>query len=235
MDLISRADAIASGLKRYFKGEPCPHGHVSERRVSDFSCLECCRLKGRSAKERERRREYMAAHQRRYRKENPDRIKAYNAKRDKKKVAALRRDARKKNPEPDRIAQRKSFQKHRTKRIAENKAWKAANPDKWRALQKAGKANRRALELAAEGKISKRDVSRLFVLQFGFCAADDCRVDLTDGYHLDHIIPLSRGGNNMLRNLQLLCEPCNLSKNNKTMSEWIAWKAQFTPPLLESA
>lgn len=31
--------------------------------------------------------------------------------------------------------------------------------------------------------------------------------------HIDHIVPLAKGGNNDLANLQLLCAACNLSKN----------------------
>lgn len=42
----------------------------------------------------------------------------------------------------------------------------------------------------------------------------------TQDLHVDHIVPLSRGGTNDLENLQMLCSRCNLSKGAKTMEEW---------------
>src|SRR5580693_1074062 len=39
--VISRAEAKAAGLKRYFTGKPCPHGHVEERKVSTWGCMKC--------------------------------------------------------------------------------------------------------------------------------------------------------------------------------------------------
>lgn len=61
MNLITRTDAKASGLTRYFTGKACSLGHVCERYVSNFSCVICnCRglnkgdLKGQRDRYRER-------------------------------------------------------------------------------------------------------------------------------------------------------------------------------------
>ena len=48
------------------------------------------------------------------------------------------------------------------------------------------------------------------------CVACDSWVDL----HIDHIMPVSRGGKNDDENLQVLCQPCNSSKGTKTQEEW---------------
>lgn len=41
-DIISRDDAAAKGLKRYFTGEPCAkRGHISERFTSNGGCIMC--------------------------------------------------------------------------------------------------------------------------------------------------------------------------------------------------
>lgn len=45
MKIIPRAEAKALGLKRYFSGSPCKHGHITERLTINGSCCECSRLK----------------------------------------------------------------------------------------------------------------------------------------------------------------------------------------------
>lgn len=41
MDIISRKDAKALGLLRYFTGKACARGHVAERATSSTVCLRC--------------------------------------------------------------------------------------------------------------------------------------------------------------------------------------------------
>lgn len=42
---ITRKAAREAGLKRYFTGGPCKHGHIAERLEINGSCCECARLK----------------------------------------------------------------------------------------------------------------------------------------------------------------------------------------------
>lgn len=56
MELISPDEARARGLKRYFTGEVCKNGHVAERMLSNWRCIECLK-KNRLVYLRRRRRE----------------------------------------------------------------------------------------------------------------------------------------------------------------------------------
>lgn len=41
MKIVTRTEAAKAGLKRYFTGKPCKHGHCSERWVYNGHCVEC--------------------------------------------------------------------------------------------------------------------------------------------------------------------------------------------------
>lgn len=45
MELLTRKDALSQGLKQYFTGKPCKHGHVATRFVCNSDCQECRRIK----------------------------------------------------------------------------------------------------------------------------------------------------------------------------------------------
>lgn len=56
--IISRKDAKANGLKRYFTGKQCKYGHVAERFCSSGRCSKCDKVLQKSDNYRAKRREY---------------------------------------------------------------------------------------------------------------------------------------------------------------------------------
>lgn len=72
---------------------------------------------------------------------------------------------------------------------------------------------RNAMRRGMRRKVTVERVSALLQLQKCLCAV--CRADLKFGYHIDHIHPISGGGNSDPLNLQLLCPTCNCSKGPK--------------------
>ena len=52
------------------------------------------------------------------------------------------------------------------------------------------------------------------------CANPVCRKNISVGYTVDHIIAVSKGGTNDIRNIQLMCKPCNSSKAAKDPIKW---------------
>lgn len=93
--------------------------------------------------------------------------------------------------------------------LAATTAWAKAHPDVRRAI----KVTRRLREKGASGKVTASTVKNLMTLQKGKCIV--CRISLDKKYHIDHIVPLARSGDNSHTNLQLLCPSCNCSKNAK--------------------
>jgi 5-methylcytosine-specific restriction endonuclease McrA len=204
-----RQAAIAAGARRYFTGRACSNGHVAERTVKG-GCVECSKVREqRRVRDPEKMRQAAA---RRYAANREEEL-VRRAKRraEDRERRALAKEAR--DPEKDR-------EKARQAAVAAAKRYRERNPDKVAAYHAAySKANadkmraknhkQRARRLSAEGRFTAGDVSRIAKAQGGKCACCRNRRKLT----VDHIVPLVKGGSNWPSNLQMLCKPCNSSKN----------------------
>jgi 5-methylcytosine-specific restriction endonuclease McrA len=95
------------------------------------------------------------------------------------------------------------------KGAASLRAYRAKNPDKVREF-----AMRRKVAKSESGKsLPRGTIARIGAMQRWLCAI--CKTSVKRGYHLDHVMPLARGGEHAPRNLQLLCQTCNVRKSAK--------------------
>lgn len=120
--------------------------------------------------------------------------------------------------------------KHREKELEKNRLYKAARrkqmveyTSEWRKNNpektKTQRANYKAKRRSAKGKLSSGISEKLYTLQRGKCAC--CGHELGKDFHIDHIVPLALGGENVDSNVQLLKAECNLRKGAKDPVEYM--------------
>ena len=83
---------------------------------------------------------------------------------------------------------------------------------------KAARASRLRLRKPWDSTVTAKSVTVMLDAKRGRCAA--CGTNIRDGYHMDHIQPMARGGESTFTNLQLLCGTCNLKKHAKDPYEF---------------
>lgn len=88
-------------------------------------------------------------------------------------------------------------------------------PEKYGMLARAMSARRRKRK--ADGDPPAK-VAKWTARQAKVCTW--CGANCASDYHVDHIIPLSRGGTHHIDNLCISCPPCNLSKGAKLPEEF---------------
>jgi 5-methylcytosine-specific restriction endonuclease McrA len=110
---------------------------------------------------------------------------------------------------PERVLQhaRETYGRRKEQARLRHKEWLAANPHKRREHEAARRAK------GGEDRYTAADVDRLLGLQSGRCVY--CKRSIKAKFHVDHIMPLSKGGTNGVRNIQLLCQMCNQMKHAK--------------------
>lgn len=96
--------------------------------------------------------------------------------------------------------------------------WVAANPERVRALKAVRERTRRARAFNAPGTHTVDDVDALRRDQRD-CLY--CDVPLGGDSHVDHFVPLAKGGSNDPSNLVLACPTCNMRKHARLPWEWM--------------
>lgn len=118
------------------------------------------------------------------------------------------------------------YQAHKDKYYTRGKKWNEENRDKCHEYDKRYrekypekvrvKFNRRR---NAIGKHTPADITLQLVTQKYQCWW--CGVKIKDKkYHVDHRIPLSRGGTDYANNIVISCPHCNMSRADKLPHEW---------------
>ncbi len=146
----------------------------------------------------------------RWRRENRERYLRVSRRRRKKNLVKRRKYHREKHL----AYRRKRYKEVREIILARHKKWIKNNVAKSKIRIHRYRVNL----LKAKGSFTATDIQRLFFRQKGKCSS--CGCSIIKGYDVDHKKPLSRGGSNYPRNLQLLCDHCNSSKGQSTMAEW---------------
>lgn len=102
---------------------------------------------------------------------------------------------------------------HQDKRLNIDKHYRQQHPDRLRAKQ----AKQRSRRNQAKGSFTEYDVAQQLKKQHNICYW--CKQPLNK-YHVDHVIPLSKGGSNWPSNLVCTCPHCNTSKGARTPNLW---------------
>lgn len=210
---MKRSEAAALGLKFYFTGRRCPKGHIATRYVNGTACTACSSLY------REKNRAKAAKAAREWRKNNPQRqldMSRAAYKKNREREIERRRKRYRENIESERAVSKAWRQKNKDIIYIKNRRYVSENIEANRAYWRNSSAKRRA---AMSRGMTSRELSSWTDAQEKTCFW--CGIDVRKGFHVDHYIPLSRGGLHEADNLRISCRSCNCRKHNKMPDEFL--------------
>lgn len=130
-------------------------------------------------------------------------------------------------------SRRVTYARKRTQRIADAVAWGRANREARAAITNQYKARRRKNEQEAVGSVGVSTTDWIkMVRRYRHCCA---YCGAPDEIHMEHVIPLSRGGRHAIGNVLPACAGCNLNKQADFVSEWKLRKARVARIAMASA
>lgn len=115
--------------------------------------------------------------------------------------------------------QQKYRERNRERERVRHQKYHAENLERERLRIRTKSSLRRAKLRQSEGQHDSTVIWQLYEDQGAMCAY--CEITLDGEFHVDHMIPLMRGGHNGWQNLAIACVTCNLSKGAKTPEEFM--------------
>jgi 5-methylcytosine-specific restriction endonuclease McrA len=185
--------ARTSGSRHYFTGKPCKHGHVDIRYAVNGKCATCARAE--CVAYHYRHLEQERARNKRWIKEHPENNRANTAR-----------------------WKLYNLEKHAAMALAAARRFWNKDPELSRLRGRVAAALRRARLRKAGGTHTVRDILQIYAWQRGKCHW--CNVPVGKTFHVDHVIPIARGGSNRPENLCIACKPCNQRKFTKMPYEF---------------
>lgn len=138
-------------------------------------------------------------------KKNPERLEAREK---------YRKDYVKERPEWLKDMKRRYYERHRLEVINKSREYRKNTPG-YSVIsheKRAAKGSvRRARKFSAGGSFTKQDVIEKIEKQNKKCFYCKCELNT---YHVDHYIPLAKGGSNAAENIVIACPSCNLRKSD---------------------
>lgn len=168
-------------------------------------CKSC--VKQKNKKSRELHLEERRAHDRQYHHEHKQE--------DLERKRMWRANNQERYKEYNRQYNHKYYEEHKESIAEQKQQYRQEHPE----IMHACNNNRRARELNAEGKITKELIEEK-LKYYNYCCMY-CGEYCGDNYHIEHILPLSRGGSNLPDNIGIACPHCNTRKGSKTYEEFI--------------
>jgi hypothetical protein len=232
MDIVTRKEAIRRGLVRYFTGKPCKHGHCAERNTNDRICHECKvvyeakpeRAEQRKAQQREYHKTPGRQLQQRLKMLSPE-YKAWAAEyqaspqgkitKSKYRMSIKGKEAEKAYNDLQKSRDARTTYRLSSEGKAKEKAWRASPEGK--AVILANNARRRALHRERVVPLTKEEKKRVDAL---YAEAVMRSMETGEEHHVDHRLPLSRGGVHHPDNLWIVPMSYNLAKKDLTVEEY---------------
>jgi len=206
MEIISRKQALADGLQRYFTGKECPHNHLCERYTSNHKCVICSSEHAKLPQSKKQ----MRQRYRKFKKEIWQRAKFRMEQNPQYKEARL-------------LYMRQWYRENREYCYAKSREYIAANPEKNTRYKNKWAKNNKGYVAANWKKRDKaiRKATPKWCDINAIAKVYEKRILLDEKtgiqHHVDHIVPL-RGKNicglHVPWNLQIITADENLRKGN---------------------